>query len=584
MSQNSRFYHVPSVSLVPSVSVESQRDGHVVLNFTPEHYFDQKELEFFHPDFEPCQISGAQGRPATLYLKCCRRRDCRKGGSVPRTGTKVPDMLGRGGVGRRNPKPASRKRNSCASQSNRCCNDATVVEQLFTSGAAQACQQLQALHEELNKRFEVLPQPPQCTHREEEKEETKMRRNRRKEQPVARWVNQRQGAATRGFRLVLLLILRVFPGMRQEKDGEQVAEAFEGKEVEVRADPVLRSLLLNSSHSSNLKEESCREEKIWSQREIKRQRNSQGKDPMTFEANCEGRDFTIPERNSPGGVLPSSRAFQQRSVQRSRKKEEVNDRGRSGVMKRRGRKENARKKKEERRKKKKRKKEERRKKKEERRKKKEKKRKKKKKRSEEMIWWKKCRELDKSFCAKNARKNREEKEKESKNKRRQPKARWTLGKFGKWLSILLIIGQSLVGANAATDDKSAERNRSLSKQWRKRRSLQKVCADRTGMQKASKTARCALLNGSTWSTERKHMRMHRGTFDIFFGVEHRLRREDMEEQFNKEAKHGWRLAADAARITDENAGSEDHKLTSGGEFVSVDSNLGAVSGKQEEAV
>ena len=37
----------------------------------------------------------------------------------------------------------------------------------------------------------------------------------------------------------------------------------------------------------------------------------------------------------------------------------------------------------------------------------------------------------------------------------------------------------------------------------------------------------------------------------------------MEEQFNKEAKQGWRFAADAARMTDETAGSEDRKHTSG---------------------
>ena len=47
----------------------------------------------------------------------------------------------------------------------------------------------------------------------------------------------------------------------------------------------------------------------------------------------------------------------------------------------------------------------------------------------------------------------------------------------------------------------------------------------------------------------------------------------MEEQFNKEAKKGWRLAADTARITDENASSEDRKHTSRGVFVAIDSNL-----------
>ena len=71
------------------------------------------------------------------------------------------------------------------------------------------------------------------------------------------------------------------------------------------------------------------------------------------------------------------------------------------------------------------------------------------------------------------------------------------------------------------------------------------------------------------------MRRYKGTFDIFFGVAHRMRKEDMEEKFNKEAKQGWRFAADAARITDEKAGSEDRKHSSGGVCVAIDSNLGA---------
>ena len=58
----------------------------------------------------------------------------------------------------------------------------------------------------------------------------------------------------------------------------------------------------------------------------------------------------------------------------------------------------------------------------------------------------------------------------------------------------------------------------------------------------------------------------------------------MEAQFKKEAKQGWRFAADAARITDEKAGGEDRKHTQGGVFVAVDSNLGAVIDKKEGAV
>ena len=80
------------------------------------------------------------------------------------------------------------------------------------------------------------------------------------------------------------------------------------------------------------------------------------------------------------------------------------------------------------------------------------------------------------------------------------------------------------------------------------------------------------------------MRRYQGTFDVFFGIDHRLRKEEMEEQINKEAKEGRRFAADAARITGENASSEDRKHTSGGVFVAVDSNLGQVIGTEEGAV
>ena len=61
-------------------------------------------------------------------------------------------------------------------------------------------------------------------------------------------------------------------------------------------------------------------------------------------------------------------------------------------------------------------------------------------------------------------------------------------------------------------------------------------------------------------------------------------KKEVEVQFNKEAMQGWRLPADAARITDDNASSEDRKHTSGGVFVAVDSCLGAVTGKEVGAV
>ena len=49
------------------------------------------------------------------------------------------------------------------------------------------------------------------------------------------------------------------------------------------------------------------------------------------------------------------------------------------------------------------------------------------------------------------------------------------------------------------------------------------------------------------------MRRYKSTFEIFSGFEHRMRKEEMEEQVNKEAKQGWRFPSDAARIIDGNA-------------------------------
>ena len=74
------------------------------------------------------------------------------------------------------------------------------------------------------------------------------------------------------------------------------------------------------------------------------------------------------------------------------------------------------------------------------------------------------------------------------------------------------------------------------------------------------------------------MKRYKGKCDIFFGIEHRMRKGEMVEQFNKETQQGWRFAADAARITDENASSGDCKHTSGEFFVAIDSDLGAVIG------
>ena len=105
--------------------------------------------------------------------------------------------------------------------------------------------------------------------------------------------------------------------------------------------------------------------------------------------------------------------------------------------------------------------------------------------------------------------------------------------------------------------------------------------DRTEMEKEAESLRCTLLNGSAWSTEKKYTRRYKGRCDIFFGIEHRLRMEEMEEKFNKEAKEGWRFVVDVARITYERTSSEDRMHISGGVCVADDSKLEAVVGVEE---
>ena len=190
-----------------------------------------------------------------------------------------------------------------------------------------------------------------------------------------------------------------------------------------------------------------------------------------------------------------------------------------------------------------------------------------------------------------------------------PRAKQVLGKSGRWLFLLMIFGQNLFCVDAAAgrlepkgeaevpeiivvsdavegtfvnlDGKSLQ-VKQMEKHQRKWKRIKGV--DRTEMRKEEERLRCTLLKGSAWSTERKYMRRYKGRCDIFFGIGHRMRKEEMEEQFNREAKEGWKFAASAARITEEMAGGEDRKQTSGGVFVAIDSNLGAVVGAQEGAV
>ena len=86
-----------------------------------------------------------------------------------------------------------------------------------------------------------------------------------------------------------------------------------------------------------------------------------------------------------------------------------------------------------------------------------------------------------------------------------------LVKSGRWLFLLLLLEQTWLCIDAAE----------ISKKWR-----QPKGADRTEMRKEQKRLKCILLNGSARSTEEKYLRTYKGTFDIFFGIEHRLRKEE----------------------------------------------------------
>ena len=184
---------------------------------------------------------------------------------------------------------------------------------------------------------------------------------------------------------------------------------------------------------------------------------------------------------------------------------------------------------------------------------------------------------------------KEEDVKEKGRKRnKSPRAKPFPGRSGRWLFLLLILMQNWFCVDAAVErlepkgeaevpgiiivsdavegtfvDLGGKSLQEEQKEKHPRKWERSKGADWTEMRKEEKRFLCTLLHGSTWSTERKYMRRNKGTFDIFFGVEHRLRKEDMEEQFNKEAKEGWRLAASAARMTEKMAEDDDRKHTSG---------------------
>ena len=202
-------------------------------------------------------------------------------------------------------------------------------------------------------------------------------------------------------------------------------------------------------------------------KEEKEKRNSQGKDPRTFEENGQGGDLRTHETNSQGR---DPRTLKKGGVLRKKRKEEKWK----------------------------------------------KKRKKKKKRKvkHRRSWWKKCKERIVRFFA--ARMKEEKKEKKGQKKNRRPRERRVPEKSGRWLFLFFLLRQNWLCVNAAAEGlqrgtEMMERMQQQEVQVNESRWMEKTpqrwrkpkAADRTDMRKEEKRMKCTLLNGSAWSTERK---------------------------------------------------------------------------------
>ena len=113
-----------------------------------------------------------------------------------------------------------------------------------------------------------------------------MRKNRRDERRVVIWVNHREEAASKGFRLVLSLIS--LQGMQvkatetisvhSEREMEKEADRFARKEVWTKAK--IRSVHpFDNSIRSSLKEMGCREEETEWNEKTKKEKTQPGKGP-----------------------------------------------------------------------------------------------------------------------------------------------------------------------------------------------------------------------------------------------------------------------------------------------------------------
>ena len=152
-------------------------------------------------------------------------------------------------------------------------------------------------------------------------------------------------------------------------------------------------------------------------------------------------------------------------------------------------------------------------------------------------WWKVCKDFTNKFF------KREEDDRQGKGGRKDDGKRGGKRKrrglsqerVGRWFFFVLMIGHRLVGVTAASE-KAQNREGQLEGtqggteamdiSWvqMNQRSDKKRRKAENGRHKESNMIKCALLTGFAWSTENKY----KGTFDVFLGVDHRMRKEEME--------------------------------------------------------
>ena len=286
------------------------------------------------------------------------------------------------------------------------------------------------------------------------------------------------------------------------------------------------------------------------QNEKKKVKNSQGKDPRTFEGHSQGQDPRTfngnSQENDPSTFEDRSHQARRWRIQKKRKEEKWRKRKKK--------------------------------------KKKKKKKKRKKVKYRKRRWWKRCKEFIISLFMLRVRKGRKEKE---------SKIPWESLGSG---SSPFAAGAELAMcqcSSSRSEEKDVGDGEDAAGSVGKRRqmgggdSTKVEAAKRRRLDWEEEGGKSCEVCTAQWiglEHREKVFEKIKAKCDIFFGIDQRVRKEEMEEQFNTEAEEGRRFEADSARITNERAGSEDRKHTSGGVLVAVDSNLGAVVGAEEGAI